>query len=175
MNRRSYVIGILAAVCFGTTCSMIPSIGHAQADPRVTKSMESLKGMTAKLGAPKLEGKEAVGGKDAPVLFFGSTKVNNNFDIVDAVGKEDGQGMTATLFAKSGDEYIRVSTNVPKPDGSGRAIGTVLAGPALEAIKAGKAYYGEVPILGTPYMTGYEPIKDSSGGQIGVYYVGYKK
>ncbi len=175
MNRRSYVIGILAAVCFGITGSMIPSIGHAQADPRVTKSMESLKGMTAKLGAPKLEGKEAVGGKDVPVLFFGSTKVNNNFDIVDAVGKEDGQGMTATLFAKSGDEYIRVSTNVPKPDGSGRAIGTVLAGPALEAIKAGKAYYGEVPILGTPYMTGYEPIKDSSGGQIGVYYVGYKK
>jgi hypothetical protein len=64
---------------------------------------------------------------------------------------------------------------VPKPDGSGRAVGTVLAGPALESIKAGKAHYGEVPILGTPYMTGYEPIKDSSGAQIGVYYVGYKK
>ena len=55
------------------------------------------------------------------------------------------------------------------------AIGTVLAGPALETIKAGKAYYGEVPILGTPYITGYEPIKDSSGAEIGVYYVGYKK
>jgi hypothetical protein len=40
------------------------------------------------------------------------------------------------------------------------------AGPALEAIKAGKAYYGEVPILGTPYITGYEPIKNSSGAQI---------
>jgi hypothetical protein len=40
-----------------------------------------------------------------------------------------------------------------------------LAGPAVEAIKAGKAYYGEVPILGTPYITGYEPIKDSSGTQ----------
>jgi len=59
--------------------------------------------------------------------------------------------------------------------GSGRAIGTVLAGPALESIKSGKAYYGEVPILGTPYITGYEPITDSLGGQIGVYYVGYKK
>jgi Cache 3/Cache 2 fusion domain len=88
---------------------------------------------------------------------------------------KDGKGMTATLFAKGGDEYIRVSTSVPKPDGSGRAVGTVLAGPALESIKAGKAHYGEVPILGTPYMTGYEPIKDSSGAQIGVYYVGYKK
>ena len=76
------------------------------------------------------------------------------------MGKEDGQGMTATLFAKGGDEYIRVSTSVPKPDGSGRAIGTVLKGPALESIKAGKAYYGEVPILETPSVTGYEPMKD---------------
>ena len=50
-----------------------------------------------------------------------------------------------------------------------------MAGPALESIKAGKAHYGEVPILGTPYMTGYEPIRDASGETIGVYYVGYKK
>jgi hypothetical protein len=175
MNRKNFVISILAAVCCIAACAVVPSTGNAQTDPRITKSMDSLKAMTAKLGAPKLEGKEAVGGKDAPALYFGPTKVNNNFDVVDAVGKEDGKGMTATLFVKSGDEYIRVSTSVPKPDGSGRAIGTVLAGPALEAIKAGKAYYGEVPILGTPYITGYEPIKDSSGGQIGVYYVGYKK
>ena len=175
MNRKNFVISILAAVCCIATCAVVPDVGHAQADPRITKSMESLKAMTAKLGAPKLEGKEAVGGKEAPALYFGTTKVNNNFDVVDAVGKEDGKGMTATLFAKSGDEYIRVSTSVPKPDGSGRAIGTVLAGPAMESIKADKAYYGEVSILGTPYITGYEPIKDSSGAQIGVYYVGYKK
>jgi Cache 3/Cache 2 fusion domain len=80
-----------------------------------------------------------------------------------------------TLFVKGGDEYIRVATSVPKPDGSGRATGTVLAGPALEAIKQAKAYYGDVPILGVPYTTGYEPIKASSGEAIGVYYVGYKK
>jgi len=175
MNRENFFVGILAAGCFVATFMLMPSVGHAQADPRVTKSMETLKAMTAKLGAPKLEGKEVVGGKDAPALYFGTTKINNNFDIVDAVGKEDGKGMTATLFVKGGDEYIRVSTSVPKPDGSGRAIGTVLAGPALETINAGKAYYGEVPILGTPYITGYEPIKDSSGAAIGIYYVGYKK
>src|SRR6516162_8942086 len=88
----------------------VPNVSHAQADPRVTKSMETLK-----------------------------------------------------------------ATSVPKPDGSGRAVGTVLAGPALDSIKVGKSYYGEVPILGTPYITGYEPIMDNSGAQIGVYYVGYKK
>jgi Cache 3/Cache 2 fusion domain len=175
MNRKNFVISIVAAVCCIATCGGVTNAAHAQTDPRITKSMESIKAMTAKLGSPKLEGKEAVGGKEAPALYFGTTKINNNFDVVDAVGKEDGKGMTATLFAKSGDEYIRVSTSVPKPDGSGRAVGTVLAGPALEAIKAGNAYYGEVPILGTPYITGYDPITDSSGGQIGVYYVGYKK
>jgi Cache 3/Cache 2 fusion domain len=173
MNGKNFLVGILVAGCFIVTCTVMPSIGRAQADPRITKSMESLQMMTAKLGAPKLEGKEAVGGKEAPALYFGTTKINNNFAIVDAVGKEDGRGMTATLFAKDGDEYIRVSTSVPKPDGSGRAQGTVLEGPALESIKAGRAYYGQVPILGRPYTTGYEPIKDSSGAQIGIYYVGY--
>src|SRR6516162_1533782 len=157
MIRKNLFAGILAAGCFITASVAAPSVGYAQADPSVTKSMETLKSMTAKLGAPKLEGNEAVGGKDAPALYFGTTKINNNFDIVDAVGKEDGKGMTATLFAKDGDEYIRVSTSVPKPDGSGRAVGTVLAGLALESIKAGNPYYGQVAILGTPYITGYEP------------------
>jgi hypothetical protein len=101
MNRKNFVISILAAMCCIATCAVVPSTGNAQTDPRITKSMGSLKAMTAKLGAPKLEGKEAVGGKEAPALYFGKTKVNNNFDVVDAVGKKDGKGMTATLFAKS--------------------------------------------------------------------------
>ena len=75
----------------------------------------------------------------SPKVKIGTTKINNNFDIVDAIGTKDGKGMTATLFVKGADEYIRVSTSVPKPDGSGRAVGTVLAGPALESIKAGKS------------------------------------
>jgi len=177
MNRKSFLVGILAAGCFIATSILMPSIGNAQADSRVATSMASLKAMAAKLGAPKLEGKEAVGGKDAPTLYFGSTNINNNFDIVDAVSKEDGKGMTATFFVQSGEEYIRVSTSVPKPDGSGRAIGTILdpAGKAIVEIKQGKPFYGEVTILGTPYITGYEPMKDVGGNVIGIYYVGYKK
>src|SRR5262245_27106679 len=175
MKWTSYHCGALTAGCLIAASVLTPGIGNAQIEARVAKSMETLKAMTAKLGAPKVEGTENVGGIDAPALYFGTIKINNNFEIVDAIGKEDGQGMTATLFVKGANDYIRVSTSVPKPDGSGRAIGTVLAGPALESIKAGKAYYGEVPILGTPYVTGYEPIRDASGAMVGVYYVGYKK
>ena len=177
MSSKSYLVGFLAAGCLIATSLLMPSPANAQADSRVANSLASLKAMAANLGAPKLDGKEAVSGKDAPALYFGSTKINNNFDVVDAVKNEDGKGMTATYFAKSGDEYIRVSTSVPKPDGSGRAIGTILdpAGKAIAEIKQGKPFYGEVTILGTPYITGYEPMKDAGGNVIGIYYVGYKK
>jgi hypothetical protein len=165
---------LVLAFGFFAAPTLMPSAGSAQ-EARVAKSMAALKDQTAKLGAPKIEGSDAVAGKDAPALYFGSTKMNNNFVVVDEIAKGGGEGMAATLFVKGGDEYIRVATNVPNPDEAGRAIGTVLAGPALESIKAGKAYYGEVPILGTPYIAGYEPIKDASGAIIGAYFVGYKK
>jgi hypothetical protein len=101
--------------------------------------------------------------------------MNNNFSVVDAVAEAGGRGTAATLFVKSGDDYIRVATNVSMRIGSGRGLGTILTGAPLESIKAGNAYYGKASILGTPYVSGYEPIKDASGATIGVYFVGYKK
>src|ERR1700680_1380400 len=65
MKPKNFLVGILAAGCLAASAMLVPSVGYAQADPRVTKSMETLKTMTAKLGAPKLEGNEAVGGKEA--------------------------------------------------------------------------------------------------------------
>jgi len=173
MNYLSFIVGVLTAG-FIASSLVAPSVGNAQ-ESKVKAAMEALKAATTKLGPPKLEGMEAVGGKNASALYFGTTKMNNNYDIVDTVVKA--HGGTATLFAKTGDEYVRVSTNVPKPDGSGRAIGTILdpAGKAIAAINVGKPFYGEVPILGVPYITGYDPIKDASGKVIGIWYVGYKK
>ena len=173
MAGKRFAARILAAALFVAVVS--PIAVNAQTDPKVQKAMAALKAATAKLGAPRVDGMEAVSGKSASALYFGTTKINNNFEIVDAIVKE--HGGTATLFAKTGDEYVRVSTNVPKPDGSGRATGTILdpAGKAIVNINKGEAFYGEVTILGVPYITGYEPIKDASGKVIGIYYVGYKK
>ena len=72
--------------------------------------------------------------------YFGSTKINNSFDVVDAVANE--QGGVATVFVKSGDDFIRVATDVKKDDGS-RAIGTVLdpKGPVIGVIRKGEASY----------------------------------
>jgi len=173
--KKAHVFGIFVfAFGFLATPLLMPSVGNAQ-DVRVAKSMAALKDQTAKLGAPKIDGKDAVGGRDAPALYFGSTKMNNNFSVVDAVAEEGGRGTAATLFVKSGDDYIRVATNVSTRKGNGRGIGTVLTGAPLESIKAGNAYYGKASVLGTPYISGYEPIKVASGATIGVYFVGYKK
>ncbi len=152
---------------------LIPAAGYGQTDAKVTKAMADLKTATEKLGAPKLEGTDPVSGKNASALYFGKTKINNDFSIVDAVTKENGG--TATLFAKTDDEYVRVSTNVPKS--GGRATGTILdpKGKVIVQINGGKPFYGDVDILGAMYTTGYEPIKDASGKVIGIWYVGYKK
>jgi hypothetical protein len=162
------------AFSFLATAVLMPSVGYAQ-DARFVKSMTALKHQTAKLGAPKIEGKDAVGGRDAPALYFGSTKMNNDFSVVDAVAEEGGRGMAATLFVKSGADYIRVATSVSTRKGSGRGIGTVLSGAPLDSIRAGNAYYGKVSVLGTSYISGYEPIKNASGATIGAYFVGYTK
>jgi Cache 3/Cache 2 fusion domain len=140
----------------------------------VQSSMQLLKSKAAKLGAPSIKGEEAVAGKTVPAIYFGETKMNNNFGLVDEVKKE--AGGTATIFVKSGDEYVRVATNVMKDDGS-RAIGTILdpKGKAIVAIAKGESFFGDVDILGKPYTTGYEPIRDASNSVIGIYYVGYLK
>jgi hypothetical protein len=95
MNRsvkKAHVVGMFV-LAFGllATPVLMPSIGNAQ-DARVAKSMAALKEQTAKLGAPKIDGKDAVGGRDAPALYFGSTKMNNNFSVVDAVAEEGDEG-----------------------------------------------------------------------------------
>jgi PAS domain S-box-containing protein len=113
----------------------------------------------------KEEGFRIVDGK----LLVGDYVINNNFDVPDKVQKIFGE--TATVFM--GDE--RVSTNVLLADGR-RAVGTRLEGPAYEAIfKQGKAFRGETLILGKPYLTAYDPIRDINGTIIGVLYVGLQK
>jgi hypothetical protein len=173
MYLKNAAVGILAAGCVAVAWMLLPSVGDAQQD-KVKTAMGLLIAKTGKLGQPKLEGTDTVAGKSVPGLYFGSTKMNNVFDVVDDVTKE--AGGTATLFVKAGDEYVRVATNVKKDDGS-RAIGTILdpKGKAIESIKKNEAYYGEADILGKAYVTGYEPIRDAGKNVIGIYYVGYLK
>jgi hypothetical protein len=174
MNIKHALVGIVAVAFLIAASPFLRGTAHAQDLDKVHKSMDLLKAEAAKLGAPKIDGTDTVAGKTVPAIYFGSTKIDNNFDLVDDVVKQ--MGGTATIFVKSGDDYVRVSTNVKKDDGS-RAIGTILdpKGKAIVSINKNEAFYGDVDLLGKPYTTGYEPIHDGSGAVIGIYYVGYMK
>ncbi len=102
-------------------------------------------------------------------LMAGNYVVNNNYELPDRI--QEIFGGTATVFMND----TRVTTNVLNADGS-RAIGTKLQGLAYDAVfKQGASYRGGTDILGIPYFTAYDPIKNAKGETIGVLYVGIKK
>jgi Cache 3/Cache 2 fusion domain len=144
----------------------------AQDMQKVKAAMALLKSESEKLGPAKIQGTDTIDGNAVPAVFFGATKMNNNFTLVDEVVKE--AGGTATIFVKRGADYVRVATNVMRDDGS-RAIGTILdpKGKVIEFINMNEAFYGEATILGKPYLTGYEPMHDALNNVIGIYYFGY--
>lgn len=157
---------------FMISAAMLIGTSQVQAaDPKAT--IADLDARLAKIGAPRLEGTDKVGDKEVPAIYFGQRKINNNFDVVDAIRKA--HQATATVFVKSGDEFVRVSTNVLTPEGK-RGIGTQLArNAAYEAVSKGQQYCGPIDVLGTAFDACYNPIRDASGAIIGVSYIGHKK
>jgi len=125
-----------------------------------------------RIGAPETNKSATIAGQAVPDLYLGRSSQVGNFALVDRLKQLT--DCTATLFVKQGDRYIRVSTNVLKPDGS-RAVGTLLdpKGRAYAAIQNGQAFYGVVDILGKPYMTGYEPMRNDARQMVGIWYVGF--
>ena len=113
-----------------------------------------------------------VAGTQTPGLHLGSEVLNNNFKEVDEF-KQMTAGV-ATVFVRSGEDFIRVSTSLSKQDGS-RAIGTLLdhAHPAYARLIAGQGYVGRALLFDRSYMTQYTPVRDSSGKVIAVLFVGF--
>ena len=112
-----------------------------------------------------------IGDKQTPTITAGSTTLNLNTEIVDRftnVTKAVG-----TVFVRSGDDFIRVSTSLKKEDGS-RAIGTALdkLHPAYQGLLKGEEFTGKATLFGKDYMTKYQPLKDDGGKIIAVLFIG---
>lgn len=112
-----------------------------------------------------------IGGRMVPMLMSGEYDLNLDFTSPDRFTQRS--GATATIFVKSGDDYIRVSTSVKKENGE-RAVGTQLdrAHPGYARLQAGETYTGIVTLFGRQVMTEYVPVKDATGTVIAVLYVG---
>ncbi len=100
--------------------------------------------------------------------------IKEHYDMVDALQKD--LNVTATLFAKEGEDFIRIATNVMTEKGE-RAVGTYLGkeSKAYSPVLNGELYVGTAQILGKSYMTAYEPLEDSSGSVIGILFIGISK
>lgn len=82
-------------------------------------------------------------------------------------------GGTATVFARHGDDFLRISTSLKKQNGE-RAFGTLLGTghPGYKALMAGKTYHGVAHLFGRDYMTIYRPVQED-GKTIAVLYIGF--
>jgi len=113
-----------------------------------------------------------VAGVATPGLFLAGQALNNDFSDVDEF-----RHMTAgvaTIFVRSGDDFVRISTSLTKQDGS-RAIGTLLdrKSPAYARIMAGQPYVGRALLFERFYMTQYTPVRDGAGQVIAILFVGF--
>jgi methyl-accepting chemotaxis protein-2 (aspartate sensor receptor) len=112
-----------------------------------------------------------VGGKQVPTLAHDGKPLNLDFSAPDEFTRTTGGN--ATIFAASGEDFVRITTSVRKENGE-RAVGTMLdhASPAYALLRAGKPYVGLVTLFGKQTITNYEPVRDAAGRVIGVLYVG---
>ena len=110
-------------------------------------------------------------GKPEAVLSYEGAALNGDFNVVDQFLKTSG-GATATIFGRTGDDFIRVTTSVKKQDGE-RAFKTLLDRnhPAYALMNEGKTYVGRASLFGREYMSVYEPIREGNR-TIGILYIG---
>ena len=108
-----------------------------------------------------------VGNVSTPVMKSGGKMINMNFSAVDRLYKAT--GAVASIFARKGDGFVRISTSLKNKDGS-RVLGTILDNkhPGYDNLINGKSFTGVTKLFGGDYMANYQPIKDSSGRIIGV-------
>ncbi|MBY4821310.1 Cache 3/Cache 2 fusion domain-containing protein [Burkholderia contaminans] len=112
-----------------------------------------------------------IGGVAAPTLLAGGQPLDLDYSIPDQFLKKS--GAIATIFARDGDDFVRITTSLKKQDGA-RAVGTRLdrAGPAYAPLVAGRSYTGLAKLFGRSYITQYKPVTDATGRVIGALFVG---
>lgn len=97
----------------------------------------------------------------------------NNFRIVDLIREKTLE--SATIFQKTEDGYLRISTNVLDTNGQ-RAVGSYIpnSSEVVQTIERNETYYGRAFVVNDWYITAYKPIK-INGVIKGMLYVGVKE
>lgn len=113
----------------------------------------------------------SIADKSTPTLRSGEHVLNLNFASVDRFTTTT--GAVATVFAKIGEDFVRVSTSLKKENGE-RAIGTLLDRnhPGYAKVLKGETFLGKAKLFGRDYMTKYVPIRSEKGNIVGILFIG---
>lgn len=138
----------------------------------VAGAMEMLRHECSRSGAVSVYGQMEMQGRMVPCLRFGNSSAADGTSWVDAVNQRT--ACVATIFGRDDADFLRLATNVKRPDGQ-RATGTILnpRGAAITQLQAGESFQGAVYVLGKPFLALYEPIFSAGRQVIGAYYVGF--
>lgn len=129
------------------------------------------RGMILHSAAPVVREGRVVG------VVEGGTLLNGNLAFVDRINEiAYGRGSlplgsqgTATLFL----EDVRIATNVRLFHGE-RALGTRVSQAVRDRVLGeGKAWHDKAFVVSDWFVSGYQPIHDSSGRRVGMFYVGF--
>nr|WP_276891611.1 Cache 3/Cache 2 fusion domain-containing protein [Helicobacter japonicus] len=114
------------------------------------------------------------GDKDVPTLYYNGVNLVGNTELVDKFSNL--VGGVATIFVKSGDDFIRIATSLKDAQGN-RMVGTPLgkSHPAFaEMTKPNPSIFrGKVHLVGKDYMSIYEAILNENNQVIGILFVAY--
>ena len=105
------------------------------------------------------------------MLYADGVALNEDFSVVDQFSEDTGG--VATVFARKGDDFVRITTSLRNLQGE-RVMNTLLDRnhPAYQLMLQGKPYIGRANLFGKPYMTAYEPVRNRQGEVIGILFVG---
>ena len=97
--------------------------------------------------------------------------LNGNFALPDKFSADTGG--VATVFARQGDDFVRITTSLRNPQGE-RVIGTMLdrQHAAYTRVREGQSFIGRATLFGKPYMTHYAPLRDAQNQVVGILFVG---
>lgn len=107
-----------------------------------------------------------------PAYYLYDNLITGETDVLDRFSNTTGD--IATIFARDGQDFIRVTTSLKDTSGK-RAIWTKLDHnhPAYKLALEGKTYIGKATLFGNDYLTFYDPVKDASNNVTGILFIGY--
>ena len=145
-------------------------------DRALTEDTERLSGSFVALLPPgdvgQAKGKPLQRGSfEVQNLRFGHKALPADDTLVDRFSA--GTGAVATVFSRSGEDFVRISTSLTNDKGE-RVVGTALdhKHPAYALMLDGKPYTGRAKLFGRDYMTHYQPLRDVAGNVVGIAFVG---